>query len=89
MRATSRLSSPAWLAVAETTSSMRAGSSVGRPVDEGSHHRGGQVVGPHPREGAAVPPDRSPHRVDDEDVGGHGSTLRTTTVALAANATAR
>ena len=67
MRATLRLSSPAWLAQPSSTSSMACG------VDPGASHQRAdddrrQVVGAHLGQRAAVPADRRPQRVDDEDL---------------------
>ena len=68
MRATSRLSSPAPLALPNRTSSIRSGSSAGRAVDERAHDVRGEVVGAHARQRAAVAAERRAHRV--VDVGG-------------------
>ena len=67
MRATLRLSSPAWLAQPKNTSSMPAGSAPARRTTSRDHDRA-QIVGPHLGQRAAEPPDRRPHRVDDEHV---------------------
>ena len=67
MRATLRLSSPAWLAQPKNTSSMPAGSAPGAPHELGDHDRA-QIVGPHLGQRAAEPPDRRANRVDDEHV---------------------
>ena len=63
-RATLRLSSPAWLAHPSQTSSISSGRDAG-PLDGGGDGDGGEVVGPHLGEPAAVASDGRPHRGED------------------------
>jgi hypothetical protein len=64
IRATLRLSSPAWLAAPNQTSSISP--AARRPRDRLADHERRQVVGPLARERAAVPPDgRADCREDD------------------------
>ena len=64
IRATLRLSSPAWFAQPRITSSTSAGVDPG-PVDDRADDDGGEVVGADGRERAAVAPDRGADGVDD------------------------
>ena len=81
IRATLRLSSPAWLAQPRITSSISAGSIAGA-VDDGPDRGGGEVVGADPGERAAVAPDRRSDGLDDPglaqgsvEVAGHARRL--------------
>ena len=65
MRATLRLSSPAWFAQPKYTSSIAAGIDA-RPLDRGRDRDRGEVVGPDARERAAVAADRRPHAGEDD-----------------------
>ena len=80
MRATLRLSSPAWLVHPKITSSMPAGS---RPFRSTSARitPGRQVVRAHRRERAAVPSNGGAHGVDD-DRPSHASTALHRSAAL-------
>ena len=64
IRATSRLSSPAWLAQPRMTSSTRAGVDAG-PIDDGAQDERREVVRPDARERAAVAADRRADGLDD------------------------
>ena len=64
IRATLRLSSPAWLAQPRMTSSTRAGIDAGA-LDDRAQDRGGEVVRPDARERAAVATDGRADRLDD------------------------
>ena len=64
IRATLRLSSPAWLAQPRMTSSTSAGVDAG-PVHDRAQDERGEVVRPDARERAAVTPDRRADGLDD------------------------
>ena len=64
MRATSRLSSPAWFAQPKYTSSTSLGRHAGA-LGEGAQGVGAEVVRAHRAERASVAPDRGAHRADD------------------------
>ena len=70
MRATLRLSSPAWFAQPRITSSIRsAGIFVRR--DERGDHRRGEVIGADAREPAAVAAERRANSIDEIRGAGH------------------
>ena len=66
IRATLRLSSPAWLAQPMTTSSTADQSTCGMPGRQGAQRVRGQVVRADGRQGSAVAADRRADAVDEE-----------------------
>ncbi len=67
IRATSRLSSPAWFAQPRMTSSIERRVDPGA-IDDGPQHGGGEVVRPDGGEGAAVAADRRADGLDDPGI---------------------
>ena len=67
-RATLRLSSPAWFAQPSQTSSISSACDA-RALDRGSERERREVVGPDPRQPAAVAADGRPNRGEDDGAG--------------------
>ncbi len=76
MRATLRLSSPAWLAQPSTTSSSAARLERSVALQQCGDGKRGQVIGAHGRQRASVAPDGRTDGVADESLG-HGANLET------------
>ena len=75
MRATLRLSSPAWLAQPRITSSIRSAGRAGA-VEQAADGRRGEIVGPDLGQRAAGAADRGADGVEDVGVGHGGSMPR-------------
>ena len=71
MRATLRLSSPAWLAQPSTTSSMAAASSRGLRASNAAQRNGGEIIGADCGKRAAVAAEGCADGVANESCG-HG-----------------
>jgi hypothetical protein len=71
MRATLRLSSPAWLASPSSTSSIASPASDGIAVQQRPDRDSGQVIGAHLRQRPAIAADGRAHPVTDHGLG-HG-----------------